>query len=205
MEEVYRDIIGYEGKYQVSNLGNVKSLPKGDGNGNKERLLKQEINKRKHTNYRRVSLSSNGNVKRFLVHRLVGEAFIANPDNKPQINHIDNNGENNNSNNLEWVTGSENMIHAEKQGRNIGLPITWEMQRAKALMTLRNSMTVEILDIEFRDEGTGKLRWFVTYRCKVCKDATKKRRDSVLLLAEVCSRTCNNKLKQGGPDEAQQV
>lgn len=116
MEE-YKDIPNYTGLYQVSNLGNVKSLPKGDGNGNKERLLKQEIIVRNHTNYRRVTLCKDGITKRFQVHRLVAQAFIDNPLNKPQVNHLDNNGENNCSTNLEWATGSENMLHAQKQGR----------------------------------------------------------------------------------------
>ncbi len=117
MEEIYKDIKGYEGKYQISNLGNVKSLPKGDGNGNKERILKQEVVKRDHTNYRRVTLSKNGETERFQVHRLVAEAFIDNPENKPFVNHIDNNGETNTVSNLEWCTHSENMMHSQKQGR----------------------------------------------------------------------------------------
>lgn len=116
MEE-YRDIPNYEGLYQISNLGNVKSLPKGDGNGGRERLLKQEALNRNHTNYRRVTLCKEGITKRFQVHRLVADAFIENPTNKPQVNHIDNNGENNCVDNLEWVTGSENMIHSLTQGR----------------------------------------------------------------------------------------
>jgi hypothetical protein len=114
MEE-YRDIPNYLGLYQISNLGNVKSLPKRIGG--KERLLKQEIVRRDHTNYRRVTLSKDGITQRFQVHRLVAQAFIDNPLNKPQVNHLDNNGENNCSTNLEWATGSENMIHAQKQGR----------------------------------------------------------------------------------------
>ncbi len=116
-EEIYKDIIKYKGLYQVSNLGNIKSLSKGDGNGNRIRVLKQEVNKKSSTSYRRVSLSTNGKVERFLVHRLVASAFIPNPNNKPYINHIDNNGENNTVENLEWCTHSENMIHAQTQGR----------------------------------------------------------------------------------------
>lgn len=118
MEE-YKAIVGYENLYEVSNFGNVKSLPKSDGNGNRERLLKQEIMKTSSntTNYRRVSLCKNGVVKRFAVHRLVAQTFIQNECDKPFVNHIDNNGENNNVSNLEWVTHSENMMHAQKQNR----------------------------------------------------------------------------------------
>lgn len=117
MIEIYKDIQGYEGLYQVSNLGEVKSLPKGDGNGNRERLLKQEVLQREHTNYRRVTLSKDGVTKRFQVHRLVAKAFIPTSDTTLHINHIDNNGENNTYTNLEWVTHSQNMLHSSKQGR----------------------------------------------------------------------------------------
>lgn len=111
MNEQYKTIDGFS-TYQISNLGNVKSI-----NNSKNKLLKQEIIHRNHTNYRRVTLSKNGITQRFQVHRLVAQAFIENIENKPLINHIDNNGENNCINNLEWVTHEENMIHAQKQGR----------------------------------------------------------------------------------------
>jgi len=118
MKEQYKDIVNYEGLYQVSNLGNVKSLPKGDGNGNRTRLLKQEVlSKRAHTNYRRVSLSKQGKVTRFSVHRLVAQHFLPLVDGKDVINHLDNNGENNIVTNLEWCTLTENMKHSSNQGR----------------------------------------------------------------------------------------
>lgn len=115
--ERFVDIPGYEGLYQVSNLGNVKSLPKGDGNGNRERLLKQEVTTQKQAHYNRVSLCKNGKVTRYAVHRLVAQLFIPNPEGKPQVNHIDCNGMNNVVSNLEWVTGKENMRHSANLGR----------------------------------------------------------------------------------------
>lgn len=117
MQEIYKDILGYENLYQVSNLGNVKSLPKSDGNGNRERLLKLEVCARNHTSYYRVSLSKNGVVNRYQVHQLVAQAFIQNLDGKPLVNHIDNNGQNNIVSNLEWCTHIENMQHSAIQGR----------------------------------------------------------------------------------------
>ena len=94
--------------YMVSDCGEIKSLRKGN-------LLKLESTKE--GKYKRVTFSKNGKTTRFQVHRLVATHFIDNPDNKPHINHIDNNGNNNTIENLEWCTHSENMIHAQKQGR----------------------------------------------------------------------------------------
>lgn len=117
MEE-WKDIAGYEGLYKVSNMGKVKSLPKfGNGDGKSDRVLKVDVSKKTATNYYRVTLSKNGKTKRFQVHRLVAGSFIENTSNKPYVNHIDNNGENNQVDNLEWVTHSENMIHSQRQGR----------------------------------------------------------------------------------------
>jgi hypothetical protein len=112
--ERFKPIEGYEGRYFISVDGEVYSTPK---DGKPAKLLKQEVLTRSSTNYRRVTLSKNGKVKRFQVHRLVANAFIPNPDNKPFVNHIDNNGENNTITNLEWCTHSENMLHAQVQGR----------------------------------------------------------------------------------------
>lgn len=117
MLEEFKDIPEFKGLYQVSNLGNVKSLPKGDGNGNKVRILKHNKSDAGNGVYSRVSLSKNGNTFRYSVHRLVALVFIPNPDNKKYVNHIDNNPQNNTSLNLEWCTHSENMLHAAKQGR----------------------------------------------------------------------------------------
>lgn len=99
MEEVWMDIQDYEGLYQVSNTGKVKSLHYSGGNN--DRILKDSINTdRRH----KVSLYKNGKHKQCLVHRLVAQAFIPNPLGLPDINHIDENPENNNVENLEWCT-----------------------------------------------------------------------------------------------------
>ena len=118
-DEVWKDIEGYEGLYQVSTCGNIKSLAKPRKNGNgrcyiqKEKLLKQSFTS---TGYKKVELYKDGKRKSFKVHRLVAIAFIPNPDNKPEVNHIDGNKINNNIDNLEWVTSSENTIHAYETG-----------------------------------------------------------------------------------------
>lgn len=105
MEEIWKEIPGYEKKYKVSNLGNVYS--------NKHKRILKPYKVRK--GYLRVDLFDSKFVRKHQkVHRLVAMAFIPNPDNKPQINHIDGNSANNCVTNLEWCTNDENQKHAQK-------------------------------------------------------------------------------------------
>ena len=108
MKEEWRPVKGYEGLYEVSNTGKIKSFQWG-----KTRILHQNINQR---GYHHVILSKNKVKKDLRVHRLVASAFIPNPLNKPEINHIDGNKGNNNVNNLEWATRKENIDHSIKTG-----------------------------------------------------------------------------------------
>lgn len=109
--EEWRDIAGYEGLYQVSNLGRVKSLPKYNI---KDPKILSLINVK---NYHNVNLFRDKTQRRHQVHRLVAKAFLPNPDNLPVVNHIDGNGLNNNVENLEWCTQSYNTVHAIRIGR----------------------------------------------------------------------------------------
>lgn len=109
--EIWKDVVGYEGLYKVSNFGRIKSFPL-RSNHNGELIMKNQII----TGYKVVSLCKNNKMKLVKVHRLVAIAFIDNPDNKPQVNHIDGNKLNNNVDNLEWVTAQENSIHAFRTG-----------------------------------------------------------------------------------------
>lgn len=99
MEESWKDIEGYEGLYQVSNLGNVKSLK--NNKTKKEKILKPFKTRK---GYLQVILCKNKTIKRFSVHRLVANAFIENPNNYPCVNHKDECGTNNVVENLEWCT-----------------------------------------------------------------------------------------------------
>ena len=102
-EEVWKPIKGYEGLYEISNLGRVKSLNyRGTGKG---KILKN-IEDRK--GYLKVCLTKNGRHKIFRVHRLVAEAFIPNPENKPCVDHINTIKNDNRIENLRWVTNKEN-------------------------------------------------------------------------------------------------
>lgn len=110
MTEEWRDIKGYEGKYQISNMGRVKSLHY--HRGNNERVLKPRYPLPPQNEYGYVVLSKNNKIQHFYVHRLVAEYFVPNPEDKPYVNHKDGNKRNNNVENLEWVTPLENNLHA---------------------------------------------------------------------------------------------
>lgn len=109
-KEIWKNIAGFEG-YQVSNFGRVKSFY-----GKKERILKAGL---RSNGYLNVILCKNGKMKCFLIHRLVANAFIDNPDNLPVINHIDENKQNNQVSNLEWCTYSYNNSYNDK-GKKTG-------------------------------------------------------------------------------------
>lgn len=105
--EKWKDIKGYEGLYQVSTLGRVRSLPRKDPRGHQ--LKGKYLKPRKDTHgYFRVCLSKDGIVCYKGIHRLVAEAFIDNPHNYPQVNHKDEHPTNNRADNLEWCTAKYN-------------------------------------------------------------------------------------------------
>lgn len=106
--EIWKDVVGYEGYYEVSSLGRVRNTRSGE--------IKSQ-NVQTSGKYLQVSLWKLNREKRCLVHRLVAKAFIPNLSNKPQINHLDKNDQNNVVTNLEWVTCSENHKHAFANGR----------------------------------------------------------------------------------------
>lgn len=139
MSEIWVDIKGYENHYQISNEGRVRSLDRkvrysnGKLANHDGRILENELTD---NGYLRVTLSKNNSQRRFLVHRLVGKHFIANLENKPEINHINGITTDNKINNLEWCTKSENAIHAYKTGLmnqkgelNNGSKMTWNTVR----------------------------------------------------------------------------
>lgn len=120
MEE-WKDVVGYEDVYQVSNMGNVKRIaPYSNQFGRtrgSDRLLKPANNSK---GYLFVQLSKDGKVSRKYVHRLVAEAFIPNPDNKATVNHINCDRSDNRAENLEWTTYRENNDYAIKVMRDAG-------------------------------------------------------------------------------------
>ena len=101
MEEVWKDIKGYEGKYQVSNYGRIRNI-------NSNKILKPNKHK---TGYLNIDLHGKNKYMPY-IHVLVANAFIEKPNDTVEVNHIDGNKENNCVDNLEWVTKSQNIIHA---------------------------------------------------------------------------------------------
>ena len=115
--EEWRDVVGYEGRYQVSSMGRVKSLERKDclGRTVKERILKPVVRGK---GYLKVGLCAGGKKKHFFVHRLVCQAFHDNPDNKPQVNHLNEDKKDNRACNLEWCTRRENCNHGTRNKRS---------------------------------------------------------------------------------------
>ena len=116
MIEEWRPVVGYEGLYEVSNTGQVRSLDRYDS---MNRFLRGRI-LRLFTDglgYLRAQLYSNSKRKSFLVHRLVAQAFILNPDNLPQVNHRDESPSNDNVDNLEWCDGKYNVNYGTRRDR----------------------------------------------------------------------------------------
>jgi hypothetical protein len=131
MREIYKDIDSYVGLYKISNLGNVKSFKFG-----KEKILKNHLGV---LGYYKISLCKNSKSKSFNIHSLAAKTFIYNPENKPQVNHINGIKQDNKVYNLEWSTAKENIQHAH----NIGLINTIKGQN-KSLSKLKDLDVLEI-------------------------------------------------------------
>lgn len=182
MEE-FKSIAGYEGRYSVSNTGRVYSTPK---DGKPSKFLLPSTQEKNHTSYHSVALSKEGTVTTKSIHRLVAEAFLPNPENKPYINHIDNNGTNNNVNNLEWVTHSENMLHSGRQGRLTDS--TKKAQEASVIAKYENTM--RDIETNYYHKIFGKLKVLPYVKERISKKTGHKR----LLLQCICIECNSNKV-----------
>lgn len=121
MKEIWRDVSGYEGIYQISNFGNIKRLSYSiiRSNGNKQSWKEKKLNPTKDSSGYygiRSCTKITGKRETLRIHRLVAEAFIPNPNNLPCVNHKDGNKLNNKTENLEWCTYKENINHAFSTG-----------------------------------------------------------------------------------------
>lgn len=163
--EIWRPIKGYEGLYEVSNLGRVKSLERKKRMGYcyglhtiKEKILTQYSS----YEYMRVTLWKECKSKHFQVHRLVADAFLIKPDGDVEVDHIDGNKSNNNVSNLRWVTHYENIhnpVSMERKKRNYRVGKQKEgglSHKAKKVVAV-NMETGEILKFDAMVEATGFL------------------------------------------------
>ena len=116
--EIWKDVVGYEDRYQISSLGRIKSKTRKTKFGRGWRVYEEQIIKpaEDKDGYLKVGLSKDGKKSRFFVHRIIATSFIKNPSELPVVNHIDGDKQNNQIENLEWVTHSENVLHAFKTG-----------------------------------------------------------------------------------------
>jgi len=180
-EEIWKDIEGYEGLYQVSNFGRIKSLSRKfytTNNGyviTKTKILKTGLS---HNGYHLISISNkNKKRKTFRVNRLIALCFIPNPNNLPEVNHKDGNKNNNNASNLEWCTRSYNCKHAYKTGLHKG---AWKDKfgkdnKASKRVHKINFKTDKILEtydsITIASEKTGIERTCINRVCNGSRNA----------------------------------
>lgn len=146
MREVWKPVPGYDGLYEISNHGKVKSLERKMPYQNSFRAVPERILKTNIINggYVQVTLQKGRRRKSLLVHRLVAESFIQNPQNLPQVNHIDGNKLNNRSDNLEWCTAKENISHAlENRLRSAAAPVDMLSINGVLLRTFRSAREAE--------------------------------------------------------------
>ena len=181
IREDWKDIEGFE-DYTIDKKGNIYSK-------RKRKYLKQTINK---FGYCKVTLQKDKYKKVFSVHRLVAQAFIPNPKNKPQVNHIDSNRQNNNVKNLEWVTAKENIQHALKNKRfeNMGIINSERMKKSKLYLKgypLANEVTKK--KVAQYDKKNNLLNVYESI-----SDAS---RNTGITITSI-SYACNNKRKTGG-------
>lgn len=156
MDEVWKDIPGYEGHYQVSNMGNIRSFKRGVN------LLKPR-GSRNGGGYSHLSLYMNGNEKDYNIHRLVAAAFVPNPNAFSEVNHIDENKHNNKASNLEWCSRLYNMNYGDiKRKMSVRAKAQFAEQEA------RDSISKRMKDMRWINNGiigkrvhSGELQIFI--------------------------------------------
>ena len=140
--EIWKDIEGYEGKYQVSNYGRVKSLERTVRCDRGYRIIPERIRKARKNNYGylQLNLYKDGKIKSYKIHRLVAQAFLENSDNLPEVNHIDENKQNNYVENLEWCSKSYNMTY-NGRAKKVGKKLRGRKQSEEHIKKVAEKMT----------------------------------------------------------------
>jgi len=211
-EEIFKPVNPkYGTRYEVSNKGRLRITNKA---GSKIRI--GSLHPQMHTTYIKASLSNDGENFTVHMHRLVADAFIPNPDNKPFVNHIDKDGTNNKVENLEWVTASENMQHsADNQELNTRAKSIKKKNRTTASNSFETYLEQigkdiggrTIIGVQYKQLNIGgkpKFKWFGVYTCNSCgaeisspwNQAMRRSREGKTQYCLPCSR----KLKQKDED-----
>lgn len=150
-KEKWLPVVGYEDLYMVSNYGRIYSIPNDNKVGG---ILKHHVDKK--SGYHFIILSKNHKKFNTSVHRLVAIAFIPNPDNKPTVNHIDGNKDNNNVDNLEWATYKEQLMHSFR----IGIRCRQCNVERKCVLIYPNNKFIKFETIDSLNKFLGKSRSF---------------------------------------------
>lgn len=190
INEEWRDIEGYEGLYQVSNFGRVRSFDRIDRLG---RLKPGGILKPGTTNggYLRVVLCKEGKVKTFLIHRLVGQTFIPNPEGLPIINHRDENPKNNQADNLEWCTQKYNCNYGTRNERVLKNMVQTNIRNGR--------YDPEMCGIRTKDRNEYARMWYKKNRERILeyqREWNQKNRDHIRELKREYQREWRRRKKQ---------
>ena len=198
----------YGTKYEVSNFGRIRVTTKSS-----TKTRTGTLHKQMHTTYIKVSLSHDGKNYTTHMHRLVAEAFIPNPNNKPFVNHKDKDGTNNNVNNLEWTTHSENMQHSAD---NLKLNSKAKSEKKRIKTTMLNSFEQNleeigkdiggrtVIGIQYKKIIIAKkpvFKWFGIYTCNNCNSeisspwsqTMRRSKEGRIQYCLKCSRSLKNK------------
>lgn len=179
-DEVWRDMVGHEGQYQVSNLGRIRSIK--TNHGRPTTLIKATYIRSESCQYLYTSLSVRGKTTPMAVHRAVAMAFIDNPESKPMVNHLNGDKRDNRACNLEWVTCRENHRHAVAAGlrsmdhvmkANIGSKrnakskhhnVTWDAARGKWKGSVKhNRKVLEQKRFATEEEAARHVNWIIDH------------------------------------------
>ena len=197
--ETWKTIKHYNGRYKISSYGRVSSVAREITRNDKRgysytymregKFLKTSLAS---MGYFVVGLCKDGKAKQFFVHRLVAEHFIINSKNKPQVNHLDGNKKNNYVDNLEWVTASENGLHAHRMGLSTSKRVFGkENHRSLKIKQTKNNGEVRVWDSMMSAKRHGYDTGCI---CRCCKGQSKKHKNSTWEYTEedITEHTFNN-------------
>ena len=170
MKEIWKDVVGYEGLYQVSNLGRVRSLERIARNNHKikEKILTPQLI----NGYLCVHFRKNNSSYTPLIHRLVAQAFLQNPNNLPQVNHKDEDKTNNNVSNLEWCDSKYNNNYGTKNEK-ISIKLTNRKDLSKVVIQIDKNTNVVINIFPSLKEAERQTGYNHSHIQKCCKGKLK--------------------------------